>query len=226
MKSSYIKAVLSGYYRFKGQHKLVVTEAGRYNADLLAIKKGVMTEIEIKTSRSDLKADFKKQKHRIYSERIGKDVWIPSKFYFAVPPELVKFAVSQVIDKPYGVIEVRGTEPHMVPQTRWRTLKTEAGKKGFISLIHKQYETVENLCFTKVEDKYGNNDFYYKITFNVPIIEPLYDRARVIKKAKIMHKHKVNDTVYTTCIARLSSEMAGLRQKLEVLGEKDSNIKK
>ena len=166
-----------------------------------------MTEVEIKVSKSDLKNDFKKPKHRIYKERIGKEPWIPSKFYFAVPSSLKEFAVAQVVDKPYGVIEILDNSPCKTKKIYTRIFDTDEYKNSFIAQLHRWHKHIEDLVITKD----GNT---YTFTFNVVSTLPLFERVRVVKRAKFLHKNKVNSKVQAICVARLSSEMAGLRQKL------------
>ena len=64
---------------------------------LVMTKAGIITEFEIKMSRGDFFADFKKPKHEVFKNG-GKptqgDIWslsrcYPNKFYFAVPENLV-----------------------------------------------------------------------------------------------------------------------------------------
>jgi hypothetical protein len=71
----------------------------RHEADLLVLDKaGRFTEIEIKVTLSDLKADFKKR-HGHYSKIIGRLI-------YAVPDKLVEYA-KEHIPKESGLISVR-----------------------------------------------------------------------------------------------------------------------
>lgn len=68
------------------------SKAGLYESDVLAITKSLMiTEIEVKISRSDFKADFKKtHKHyRMQNPITDGWRWTPNKFYFACPVGLI-----------------------------------------------------------------------------------------------------------------------------------------
>ena len=70
----------------------------RHEADLLVLdKSGRFTEIDIKISKSDLKADFKK-KHDHYTKIIGRLI-------YAVPDKLVETA-KELIPKEAGLISV------------------------------------------------------------------------------------------------------------------------
>ena len=73
----------------------------RHEADLIAVNSGnKVTEIEIKVSLSDLKADFKKEHgHRDYLNRIGRLV-------YAVPVEL-RDAAAELIPENCGIITVK-----------------------------------------------------------------------------------------------------------------------
>lgn len=73
-----------------------------HECDLLILRKSMIgTEIEIKVSKSDLKAD-KKKKHD-HTHKLIKD------FYFAVPEELKDFALENIPDKA-GLLIVRKYE--------------------------------------------------------------------------------------------------------------------
>ena len=80
------------------------TEVGKFNADFWCYRKNELIEVEIKTSKSDLNADFKKKKHILY--KTGRHYWIPNRFYFAVPEELVKYALAKSVSYGYGVMVV------------------------------------------------------------------------------------------------------------------------
>lgn len=104
--SKYIKACLSAYFRFKRATSCIATEVGYFNADFIAVGRNGFLEIEIKVSKADLNNDFKKAKHQIYATK-KNDAWCPQQFYFAVPEELVEYALGKCADKPYGVLAVR-----------------------------------------------------------------------------------------------------------------------
>ncbi|NRA76850.1 MAG: hypothetical protein HRU18_01470 [Pseudoalteromonas sp.] len=104
--SKYIKACLSAYFRFKRQTSCIATEVGQFNADFLAVGRGGFLEIEIKVSKADLNNDFKKPKHKIY-ETQKHHAWCPQQFYFAIPEELVDYAIAKCADKPYGILAIR-----------------------------------------------------------------------------------------------------------------------
>ncbi len=49
---------------------------------------GYSFEIEVKVSKSDFRADFKKEKHKLFLEPDGKRL-LPNRFYYAVPKDLI-----------------------------------------------------------------------------------------------------------------------------------------
>lgn len=73
-----------------------------HECDMLALKDGKFTEIEIKISLSDLKADFKKS-HGHKSKYI-------SRLVYAIPEEMLAKA-EQIIPKEYGIIVVKTYPP-------------------------------------------------------------------------------------------------------------------
>ena len=103
MDSNYIKACLCAYFRFSKRCFHISTEVGRFNCDFLAISGETSFEVEIKTSKEDLNADFRKAKHRIYEMKC--DQWTPNYFYFCVPPELLDHAIAKCAGTKYGVMK-------------------------------------------------------------------------------------------------------------------------
>lgn len=122
--SSHIKTALLHYYRFRRQFSLVATEVGGFASDVMAIDTGLnrFIEVEVKVSKSDMLADFKKGKHVDYleywknSSEVGLTKWIPQEFYFAVPSSLMAYATNVIEGLPYGLIEYT----HHDPRTRGR----------------------------------------------------------------------------------------------------------
>lgn len=84
------------WLRFGKRMPIVCTEVGAWHADVLGISPTEVVEIEIKTSRSDLRADFKKtSKHSAYSNPEGiSHLSIPNYFYYFVPEALGEYAVE------------------------------------------------------------------------------------------------------------------------------------
>src|ERR1700735_2324206 len=72
----------------------------RYEADLLVVSKAKFcTEIEVKVSLSDWKADFEKRKHKIPDKRVKYQ-------YYAAPRELAVRHTELPIPEAWGVIAV------------------------------------------------------------------------------------------------------------------------
>lgn len=103
------------WLRLKQRCAFIATEVGGYSADVLGVSEKKAIEVEVKTNLDDLKADFKKWKHREYCYRPEHDSsdytsqkrWVPTHFYFAVPSELVAPAIAEVEKRgfdSYGVI--------------------------------------------------------------------------------------------------------------------------
>lgn len=101
--AQYITAAVVNYWRFKRQMSGVATEVGYYASDVLAYNdKGQVFETEVKVSKSDFKREFKKIKHD------SKDNTAPTKFYFAVPEAMSKWAKEYLDEKKsgWGLIKV------------------------------------------------------------------------------------------------------------------------
>lgn len=206
MDSKYIKAVLSSNFRFKKGAKLIATECGDYNADFVAIYKNQLVEVEIKTSKSDLNNDFKKNKHRIYEA--GKTKWTPHYFYFAVPEELVSHAVAKCVDKPYGVMVIKDEEGKVKQQ--YHANSYEAAKRRVEYLIPKFEEKGLNPELVGITE---TNSGSFIAHIQVDSYIAWGDRVRVVKRAKALREGFVDRRVHLTMVARLSSEMANLRAK-------------
>jgi len=113
MDSYEMKTKLLHYWRFKRQYDYFATETGKFKSDVLISNEKEIVEIEVKTNFQDLKNDFLKKKrgnrkkHEIYS---SPTVWyakfLPNKFYFAIPKELVTKTVGYLSQSNYGIIEV------------------------------------------------------------------------------------------------------------------------
>lgn len=107
-ESKNIEASLS-MYLYEKNHSPITTHFTGYGigeCDVLSISKSnYIYEYEIKISKSDFKADFKKDKHRLMIEGKGskerlikennqmiKDTWYltPNYFYFVLPIDLIK----------------------------------------------------------------------------------------------------------------------------------------
>lgn len=119
LDSYYIKASLLHYFRFNNQYHHVATECGidEYTmADVLCYTGDKVIEVEVKTSKSDLRGDKKNKatKHSSRKKELlhfgnGKPIEETTRathFYFCVPEELVEAALEEVsiINPKYGVM--------------------------------------------------------------------------------------------------------------------------
>ena len=86
---------------------------GEFNADCLGVNEKKIIEVEIKTSREDLKNDFRKYKHSLYNktyEEIYRQ-WIPTHFYYCIPEEMIEYCKNCLtVNKydNYGIISQTG----------------------------------------------------------------------------------------------------------------------
>ncbi|MBA4852051.1 hypothetical protein [Emticicia sp. BO119] len=91
MTSKEIASVVQKYYYHKGKTLQICGFSGGwkiFNPDILIMsKKKLLTDIEIKISRSDFNRDFAKTKHQYFSQGIETGV---NYFYFACPENLIK----------------------------------------------------------------------------------------------------------------------------------------
>lgn len=108
MKAGELKTKLLYYWRFtRDNYNYIATEVGKFKSDVLVSDGKEIIECETKISKVDLKKDFSKKKHQTYKNPTSwYSKWLPNKFYFAVPSELVPYALEMVEDTDYGVIEV------------------------------------------------------------------------------------------------------------------------
>lgn len=108
MKATELKTKLLHYWRFtRDNYNYIATEVGKFKSDVLVSDEKEIIECETKITRVDLRNDFAKKKHQIYKNPTPWYAkWLPNKFYFAVPEDLVAYAVELVEGTNYGVIEV------------------------------------------------------------------------------------------------------------------------
>jgi len=123
-----ITASIMANLRFTKKMNLIASEVGHFSSDVLAVQtdKGRFVEVEVKVSKSDLMADFKKYKHEYYLHqyKTGEPLkdsrrwkwynnFVPKQFFFAVPEDMLEYTLNAVQDLPYGVICYRKTNlPH------------------------------------------------------------------------------------------------------------------
>ena len=124
INSDMIKVVVASYYRFKMRYMWTATEYE--NMDICTCNGKYLTEIEVKISYSDLKADAKKTKtygkakHDFYSgKHKSKYVLVPNYFYYCLSYDLFmdKRAVTYIEETypQYGIMYVQDwREPHII----------------------------------------------------------------------------------------------------------------
>ena len=173
VNSKHIKASAMANMRFTKQYPLVASEVGYFCSDVLAIDpdKGRFVEIEVKISKSDFMADFKKRKHEYYlklykekkyiSQREYINSFIPKFFYFAVPECLEDYAIEAVKDLPYGLIIYRHSN---ISHARRVSIKIKAkrihnnelNKCVTRTVINRMYSEICNLHIDR-HSKYERN---------------------------------------------------------------------
>lgn len=129
--SKIMKENITTHYLFQRNMLLVADEIGMYAgiADVAAITPTrKLYEIEIKVTKADLMGEIKSiqtvlredtlfeapkgmkkyTKHWHYLKNAHSDVMIPNKFFFAVPPFLIKETLQYLKDTPYGLVDKDG----------------------------------------------------------------------------------------------------------------------
>ena len=103
---------------------MVATECGRFYADILAVSKTRIIEIETKISIGDLRADFKKYKHRTYDDYSNKndkaklmEGVVPNLFYFCLPNELIDKAQAYLDGLELPIVKKYGLLAYTTPDT-------------------------------------------------------------------------------------------------------------
>jgi len=124
MNSTQMKMVVLCWFRFKKRWNHIATEVGAFNADVVGTDGKFLFEVEVKMNMRDFRADFQKQKHRYYADKgkylsVWKKGWIPNKFFFAVPPDLVLEAKDVLEDHPqYGLLTVNWKQWWRTPEIK------------------------------------------------------------------------------------------------------------
>ncbi len=123
MTTEEMKLAVMWHFKWRLNYPLVITEGtitrSYYGlADILALRKTMAVEVEIKKSFCEIKRDLKKKqlKHWHYLKGAFSDR-IPNKFYFALPSGFKDTTLEKykdIIPKPYGLIVVEDDDfrPH------------------------------------------------------------------------------------------------------------------
>jgi hypothetical protein len=98
MNSGLLKTEALAWLRFHKRMDYVCTEGGYWSADVLGACDQFVIEVEVKTSRADLLAEFRNKttKHAYYQNHTN---WSPNYFYFLVPVDLGPEAVEIIKEK-------------------------------------------------------------------------------------------------------------------------------
>jgi len=157
-----------------------------YNeSDYLSINnKGIATEVEIKISRSDFKADFKKPKHKQYANfKKGLKHWVRCFDTIGLTSisewkETWRDYVDAVVINGKKYRHVKGNSPH-----------TASSMICFppISLPNRFYYLIPDGLISRDEVPEYAGLLYYK-----PHEERLVNRVEIIKRAPVVHKEKFN----------------------------------
>ena len=115
--STLLKAIACSWLRYKRQCPIVFTErqlgySGGGVADVMALSKDRrLIEVETKITLHDFKKDVSKRKWKWqeYSSGGYYDHFIPSQFYYLVPPKLVE-KVMPLLDKDKGLLSYKEDE--------------------------------------------------------------------------------------------------------------------
>ena len=117
-----------------------------WEADLVVVSKsGYVSEIEIKTSVSDFRADFKKRKHRLLEDSLI------SRFIYAMPRSVWEKA-DLTPDARYGliVVDARKPLPSIELQARWIRRPQKLGRQSKLS--DKQITNLYRLAYLRMWD--------------------------------------------------------------------------
>lgn len=131
-----MKLALLWHFRWRLQYPLVATECfigSYYLADILAIRKKIAVEVEIKRSFSEIKWDLEKKQTKHWFYLNNDHAEIPNKFYFAIPSGFKNVTLEkykEMMPKPYGLIVVEDDhyKPHSchtVKRAQYLTRRTD-----------------------------------------------------------------------------------------------------
>lgn len=114
VSSAEVKLGMMMVQRFQRGASIVLTEGGKYSADIVIInKKNEIVEYEVKVSLADFKQDFFKNKHVIYNQSLNehsktKINSVPHYFSFLVPETIVSEVFSKLVAYPnYGIVSFK-----------------------------------------------------------------------------------------------------------------------
>lgn len=115
--SDYLKLIVASYFRFKRGCDVVCSEfemSPKNRADIIAVNKNMLIEVECKTSKSDLKNEFtastKQLKHfSFYNfKRKSKYYPVPNYYYIMITKEMAKdnevIGLIHQLNPNYGIL--------------------------------------------------------------------------------------------------------------------------
>ena len=164
MNATQIKMCVLCWFRFKKKWNHIATEVGGYNADVVGANNKYLYEVEVKVNFKDFLADFEKQKHKTYkSLKVNnwRALWIPNKFFFAVPEDLVKETLSYLREyhPDYGLLTVKWESwwhspvIHTVMQAKFLH-KKPVSKKALDLILHRMSSEI---CGHYIKNEAQNN---------------------------------------------------------------------
>jgi len=136
-----IQLILFDFFRKK--HKQVIPNIFLYDweSDLIGVTKSdYVNEYEIKTSVSDFKSDFKKDKHSFFKNKTGKK--IPNHFWYAVPEGLIDI---KDIPSYAGLIHIR-----------------KKNKTRYTAQIIKKAPKLISTKINEIQQNHINTSLYYR----------------------------------------------------------------
>lgn len=205
MNSNKVKAALLAYFRYKKQVHYMATECGFFSSDLLMESKGLLTEIEVKVSLADFRADFKKPKHEFYIRNV------PNK-YMMTSVYAQTGDGRRVLDEHNRYIKI-GEKVKDIYKWSKPNFFIFAVPESLVEKVHpyleEHYPMYGLIAVADAPDSRFNK---------VP-----QDYVRVVKRPKRLHNEQAHPTIKETIVARMSSEIARLR--IGNLGKDDGNIK-
>ena len=194
MNSNFIKAALVSYFRFKRQVHIIATECGWFSSDLLMIANKHLTEIEIKVSLSDFRADFKKPKHEFFlnnkaHKRMMTTVWAKDGSGKMVLDENNRYIkIGEKVQDCY-----KHSRPNFflfaVPDSLVEQVKP---------ILMEKYPHYGLIAISEpVKTRFGKT--------------PPHECVRMVIRPKKLYKEEAHPIIKDTIIARMASEIARLR---------------
>lgn len=144
LSNNKIKSVVLRHFRSLG-HKPLCTEYQLTDsiADVVSVNRNnYLYEIEIKRSLQDLRNDFNKSKHLIYSKNNNPRSLVPNYFYFCVTSEIYEKAKGIILhngNPRYGLLVVDEKFPYKLSVAKKaRLLTSEKLKDSTIMDIYRR----------------------------------------------------------------------------------------